>query len=461
MRSLACALALCAVSLAPRVAAAERITAIVVDENTKTSDDTVMLIADVDVGDEFSFDLLQEIKVRLVTSELFKKVDVMSEPFKGGQRITILAHDKHSWIIAPTFYNQPGNRGGGAGFAEANLFGKAKKLLLYAQIATADSFFIGGYVDPSIAGSRFSWQLDTFLRSEEVTEYAIPSSYVDHVSPVRISDMRYLNAGVKVGFSLFRAFSFNIRLRGAHVRWSNATLATGATCADVVHPDDAIAAGQCDDATGRAPEPGADGFDVSTEYIVQLDRRANWYGIRTGSRYKISYETSQSALGSDFDYRYGGVEGFWGSRGHLLGDDNLIIEGKVNIGEDVPMQHEFTNGGVGLRGYRVREFRGDMRAKWSVEYSVPMFTFKSLSFRALGFYDGGYAAYLDRDVAADDFRRYLPDDRTALSPLKNGVGGGVRVYFRSVVVPLLGFDVAYGLESGDTRTYFAVGLTEL
>jgi hypothetical protein len=36
----------------------------------------------------------------------------------------------------------------------------------------------------------------------------------------------------------------------------------------------------------------------------------------------------------------------------------------------------------------------------------------------------------------------------------------VRVFFRSVVVPLFGFDVGYGIEERDLRSYVAVGLTE-
>jgi outer membrane protein assembly factor BamA len=117
---------------------AETIKKIVVAENTKTSYDTVVLIADIEVGDDFSFKLLDEIRVRLVSSELFKSVEVFSEPVPGGIQITILARDKHSWIIAPTFYNQPGNVGVGVGFAEANMWGQNKKLLLYGQIATSD-----------------------------------------------------------------------------------------------------------------------------------------------------------------------------------------------------------------------------------------------------------------------------------------------------------------------------------
>ncbi|MCC7000365.1 MAG: hypothetical protein IT370_37555 [Deltaproteobacteria bacterium] len=52
-------------------------------------------------------------------------------------------------------------------------------------------------------------------------------------------------------------------------------------------------------------------------------------------------------------------------------------------------------------------------------------------------------------------------DDEPLDQLANGVGGGFRIYMRSIVMPLLGVDVGYGLQSGAVNVYFAVGLTEL
>jgi outer membrane protein insertion porin family len=451
------------VGLGPRLADAEKIKEIVVEETSKTTKDTVLLIADVDVGDEFSFALLEEIRVRLVSSDLFTSVELFSEPVPGGVRITILAPEKHSWVVAPTFYNQPGNRGAGFGFAEANVWGENKKLLLYGQYATADSFFIAGYVDPSIRGTPFKWQIDTFLRREDVTEYSIPASLSDTaILPVRTSTLRYLNGGIKFGVNLFRGVSLDVRLRGAHVKFTEARLADGVTCADAVHPDDVSAEAQrCSETNRNAPEPGDEGIDVSSDWSLQIDRWANWYGIHTGFKLRASYEQAEPALGSDFDYWYAGLSGQRGSRGHLLANDNLIVKIGVGFGADIPFQHEYTSGGVGLRGFRNREFRGDFKAKSTVEYSIPMVTIGSLSFRALAFYDTAYTDYLDREIAADTFRRYLPDPASRLGPWRNGFGGGVRVYFRSIVIPLLGFDVGYGLPGGETRTYFAIGLTEL
>jgi hypothetical protein len=217
----------------------------------------------------------------------------------------------------------------------------------------------------------------------------------------------------------------------------------------------------CDEMTRAAPLPGTEGWDVSTEVIVQLDRRANWYGIRTGNRYRLSYERAVPDLGSDFSYSYLTGSAFRGGRGLIFGADNLTFDAMLGFGKDMPFQQEYTTGGVDLRGYSNRQFRGDFTAQTSLEYSVPMFTIMSLSFRALVFYDSAYTGFFDREPTDDAFRNYLPEKDNALGPWKNGVGGGVRIYFRSIVVPLLGFDVGYGLEAGDYQTYFAVGLTEL
>ncbi|MBS1124617.1 MAG: family outer membrane protein, partial [Deltaproteobacteria bacterium] len=142
---------------------AETVREIVVEENTKTTADTVAVIARLEVDDDWNNDMIEVVKARLVSSGLFKDVTVFTEPARdGGVKVHILVKDKHSWVIAPAFYTQPTNIGGGIGFGENNLFGKNQKLLIYGQIATGDSFFIGAWVIPAIGGTRFSAQFDTY-----------------------------------------------------------------------------------------------------------------------------------------------------------------------------------------------------------------------------------------------------------------------------------------------------------
>jgi outer membrane protein insertion porin family len=429
-------------------AQAEPIRAIEVFENTKTRSETVILIAGVEKGDDIGVTDVGEIEARLVDSGLFKDVEVFTQPMSGGVKLIIIARDKHSWVIAPTVYNQPTNKGAGVGFGENNLFGENKKLLLYGQVATGDSFFIGAYVDPSIAGTRWKWQADVFLRRERVIEYTGPQELVGELDEVRKSKLNYLNTGLKFGFELFRSASLEARGRGAYVSYDDVELVETATI-DQVDPD--LMPGD------PIPAPGAEGWDFSYEIILGLDRRANWYGISHGDQYRLTYERTIPGI-SDFEYWYSSFR-FLRARKYFE-RHNLIVKGMVGYGDNLPFQQEYSSGGTDLRGYKNRQLRGDFKTAGNVEYSVPLFTIAGVALRALAFYDVSYTAFLDPGNPAAQ-RHYLPSHgELGLAPLKNSVGLGTRVYMRQIVLPLLGLDIGYGLERGELEIYFAVGLTD-
>ncbi len=435
-------------------AQARRINAIDVLENTKTNDDTVILIAGISVGDDFSDADLTTIENRLISSELFKDVNVQAIPEGDGVRVIINAKDKHSWVIAPTVYLQPGNKGGGFGFGENNLFGANKKLLLYGQVATADSMFIAGLLDPAIGGSRFFFRGDVFIRREIVTEYGPHGKDFGNESGVRDSTMWYLNGGILLGVNFMRGLSLDGRLRGAKVFYEDAELHSGVDPSEVFQ-----VAGE------PIKPPSSDGYDVSTEGKLTYDRRANYYGVTHGDMFQLAYEHSLTALGSDFDYWVGSARAIIARR--ILSEHNLVIKTKYAQGENLPFQQEFTAGGVDLRGFVNRQFRGDHQARATVEYSVPLFKAGSVAFRGLAFSDNAITWFdkyeQSKKVGDDATRNYVQwhGDNEPLDQLANGVGGGFRIYMRSIVMPLLGVDVGYGLQSGAVNVYFAVGLTEL
>lgn len=449
MRALALAVLL--VVATTSAARADRIRAIDVVENTKTSDETVILIAGIEKGDKWDMSMIDSIKIDLVSSGLFKFVDVYSTPVHRGVKVTIIARDKHSWVIAPTVYNQPTNKGAGIGFGENNLFGENKKLLLYGQVATGDSFFIGAYVDPSIKGTRWKWQYDVFLRRERVIEYTVPQSIDGEIRPARQSKINYLNSGAKIGINLFRGASLDLRLRGARVFYDDVVLADpNATVADVTDDPSATA--------DNLPAPGKEGWDVSTEVILQYDRRANWYGISSGDKYRVTFERALTGLGSDFDYWYSWWS--WQRARKYFSRHNLITKASFVYGHNVPFQQEFTSGGTDLRGYKNRALRGNLRAAAKAEYSVPFFTIKGFALRGLAFWDTTYTRWFRSRDNLD--RNFLPNHDTGsrLAGFKNSVGLGTRIYLRQVVLPLLGLDIGYGLENRAKEIYFAVGLTD-
>lgn len=421
---------------------------IVVVGNSKTDTDTVILISKVDVGDDWSVERQKEVERELESCGLFKEITVYWSNVEGGVQIHLLVKDKHSWIIAPAFYTQPTNVGGGLGFGENNLFGQNQKLVLYGQIATGDTFFIGAWVIPSLGGTRFYAQLDTFLKSQRNIEYASPDGYIDgaEAKAVRESRMHYLNGGVKLGIELVRGFKIDSRFRAAKVSFQDVKLAEGATEADVGVAD------------GMAiPAPGGEGWDISNEWTASIDRRANYHGIQTGYRVGVSFERAIESL-SDFKYTLTGLSLYRAKQ--VFERHNFIVKASVNYGRDVPFQQEYSIGGPSMRGYINSQFRGDFKALANIEYSVPLITIKGVSMRGLAFFDSGYTTFLrTRPVEAQ--RHYLPGaEARGTGPFKNSVGLGTRLNVRQIVLPLLGLDFGYGLEARDFQIYLAVGLTD-
>ncbi|HEX2691407.1 MAG TPA: BamA/TamA family outer membrane protein, partial [Kofleriaceae bacterium] len=339
-----------------RIAAADPIRDIVVEGNTKTTTDTVELIAKIEVGDDWTSDMLDRIKADLVSSGLFKEVDGFWEACgptttprcdQAGVRVHLTVRDKHSWVIAPAFYNQPTNTGGGIGFGENNLFGENQKLLLYGQIATGDSFFIGAWVIPAIGGTRFYAQFDTYLKTARVIEYAPPTSYTDNPAAVRQSRMNYLNGGFKLGIELFRGIKLDARLRGAHVSYQDVHALTNDLSQITLDPTADL---------NHPPRPGKEGWDVSNELGLTIDRRADWYGVQSGYKYQTSLEYAVQGLGSDFHYYLWNLSLYRAVQ--VLDRHNLVAKAAINVGHDLPFQQEFTMGGTSMRGYINNQFRG-------------------------------------------------------------------------------------------------------
>jgi outer membrane protein assembly factor BamA len=431
-----------------REASATPIADISVEDNRKTTSETVELIARIEPGDEWSPEDLDQVTERLKNSGLFSDVRVYTEDVAGGIRVHLIVKDKHSWVIAPAVYDQPTNKGGGIGFGENNLFGKNQKVLLYGQVATGDSFFVGAFVDPSLFGTRLRLQYDVYLASSRVIEYAPPHAWIDDPQPLRISRLDYLNTGLKLGARLFDKTFFDVRLRGAHVSYTDVKLADGATLSQVTTDPTATA----------PPAPGQRGWDVSAEYFLGVDTRASWQGISAGHKLVAMFEQSVKSLGSDFTYWDATISAERATR--VLETHDLVLRGLFGIGHDLPFEQEFTSGGTSMRGYLNQQLRGDLQLAGTAEYSVPLFDTHGLAVRGLAFWDTTYTTFVDKQTG-DTFRNYLPgSEARGLSPFKNSVGLGTRLYLQQIVLPLLGLDFGYGVERGDFEIYLAIGLTD-
>ena len=449
----------------------EEIKGFIVEDNEKTDADTVIYISGLDKGDTFTATDAKIAKDKLVSCGLFKSVEVGWKMVPGGVKVILRVKDKHSWIIAPAYYNQPTNQGGGVGFGENNLFGQNQKLLLYGQIATGDSFFIGAWVLPSIANTRWYAQFDTFLKSARNIEYAAPDAYLKisdtdtHGSnpiAVRESRIHYLNGGVKLGIELFRGLKIDGRFRAAKVSYvTEDTKLSEPTDGKMPVLGTDVDADPTDPMMKRPVKPGGEGWDVSTEYTMTLDRRANYYGIQTGYKVGVSFEKS---IAGDFDYWLAGMSIYKAKK--ILEHHNLVGKFFSGYGHNLPFQQEYQTGGTSMRGWLNSQFRGNLKVSGTVEYSLPILpTIYGLSIRGLVFWDSAYTTFTkdtdDPQRQADAKRNYLPNsDVRGLEPFKNSVGVGTRFYLRQIVLPLLGLDVGYGLEARDVQIYLAIGLTD-
>jgi outer membrane protein assembly factor BamA len=411
--------------------------------NSKLTERTLAWLLHVEVGDLVGPEELPHLEQALVTAELFKSVAISYVLEGDGVIVVATLDDKLSWLVAPTLYLLPNNRAFGFGFAENNLFGEDKKILLYGQVGTTNSFFFGTYLDPQVRGTKFSLRFDLYLKRQVGYEYLNPASDGGSKAISRISTQTYLDGGILAGYAPVWWLVTDLRLRTAWVQFRDS------------HADDA--------AQTPLPVPERDGWDTTWEIRVTADRRKHRLGLTWGPFANLFLEASQPGL-SSYAYADALLKGSYAVR--LFGDleHELEVKGAAEVGWHLPFQQEFTLGGVGdLRGYSTDQFRGDVRAIARAEYSVPLtkFSLSSLglfSLRALGFWDTGVAAF--RYTEGNTMRNYLPGTE-GNSWARNAVGGGVRIYINSVVLPLLGFDVGYGLEAHSPAFFFEVGLTDL
>jgi outer membrane protein assembly factor BamA len=460
----------------------QKIRQIRVFENTRTDSATVIELAAVAEGDEFTPDQLAVLKKRLIHAGLFSDVNVYYEPYADGIRLTIIAHDKFAWFVAPTFSAARGNVGGGLAFGHTNLFGRNKRLLAYGGAFTADSRLLVAYQDPSISGSRMFARVDVGLVRSKIDEFNLDLSNSENLNNPQLfrkTPVWQSGGGLQLGINLPGDLRASFYYRVQDIRYEKAC--TTPSCSD-----DAIAS----TAPLVAPamqmlidQPGPDGIMANLHLELAYDSFVNLWGVKTGSSIGGWYEIADRLLGSDFHYWKVGGGARHGLR--FFEEHNLLFRGGFALGSGLPFTEEMEAGGGGLRGFNYREFRGDTSIDGHIEYFIPIVWAWQMALRGLVFYDSqavwfrhienrttltpGGTYRVDHDDGT--YRTYLPElDANGLlhAPSQgldrdhwhNGVGSGLRLYLKAINIPLLGFDFGYGIESREVRFYVALGLTD-
>lgn len=409
-----------------------RIAGFAVRGDSKVTPKTLGYLAHVEVGGHVGEHDIPRLEQALISSELFKTAKVTLEP-SGDGAVTVVAtlDDKHSWIAAPTVFALPGNKAFGVGYAENNFQGTAQKFLLYGQIGTRTSLLFCTFLDPSWHGSKLTWRADIYSFRRFIDEYENPRDDPGSFAVQRTTQTTYLGAGALVGYNFLWWLVGDLRLRGAYVYFRDAEDAAG----------------------NKVALPEKDGWDFTLQMHLTLDRRHHRYGVTWGPYVQLDLEPSVPLI-DQYGYQLMQLRAYYSWK--LFEEHELELRGHVNAGRHMPLHEEFTIGGTpDLRGYDLDQFRGDTRLAARAEYSVPLFKYRFLAFRGLGFYDIAYAGF--HNPRAD--RDYLPN-QLAGGYTRSDVGLGLRIYLNNIVLPLLGLDFGWGLEARAPEVYFEVGLTD-
>ena len=421
-----------------------RVSEVTVRDNEKTTAGTVRGIAGISVGEELTEEKLAEATRRLNASGLFKEVVVTPRARPNGTvAVEISVRDKISWVIAPTFSLSSSNIGGGVLYAENNLFGENKKLLIAAQLTSAESGIYIGFLNSNI----FNWYplsltMEALYKRDRTDEYAPDASEEDPPLERRTTVLSY---GGGIGFVLNWFDVVKTAARYRYLRVSNH------------NPED--------NPYGPAFDPGPSRADANLRLSISYDTLRDLGPIQEGGLFELGYEGSSPAWASD--YRYSELGATFKRSLRLFQSHNLRLRASAHLGFDTPFHAELVAGGNNLRGFLYREFRGDTRFAGSGEYHFPLFKIDPIAIRGVAFYDTALTYFRDipPDLVRVDYsghvvRRYLPDQLGGpkLHDWGNGIGAGIRLYMSNIVLPLLGIDGGYAINSGAFRVYLVVGI---
>ena len=436
-----------------------------VEENSRTQSNTIEYVSGLHVGQVISAPIVEEATVRLYSTGLFKDVSITCEapsPRNAGKgvRVVIRAKDKFPWVVAPIFSYQGRNYGGGAAFAHNNLLGRGIKLLLYGDYTTAEKMLLAVWIDPSIRNTPFYYRLDAILRRDTIVEYA--RGHLARPRLERQTNLDTVGFGVQVGVTLARRFHIDVRLK-AYYDWTRTPECFNTTNANGYGTSDVVAS------QGSCRAPSSSGWDNTITTSMGWDSRSKVNGVQKGLQLSLTWQYGPRWLGDRWDYHLLDLTGVYAFR--FFKEHNLLLRWGGDLDFSPPFKQEVEVGAIDytLRGSLYRQFRGDTSAHASVEYLVPLFTVLGLSVRGIGFYDTNLTWF--RNLPAQTgvssrlvtygsgFRDYLPDTPSGVvrQSWNNGVGIGIRMYLRGVVLPLIGFDVAYGIEPNTFRYYLAIG----
>lgn len=398
-------------------AEASRITLLQVTGNKKTKSNVIREMSGLSVGDELTEKLLKEAREKILSSGLFESVEISKEVSRDSAsvRLNIRVLEKMSWFIAPTLQSSENSLSGGFVFGESNLFGYNKKALVFADYGPSAKRFVTAYRDPSLMNSQFTLALDTVVKQERIIDY------INRQEGRRVELLEF-GANFLPGYRWSPKFVSSV---GFYYRRVDEDL-----------KEERIAL--------NLPNPALADEDRDIAIVVRFeyDNTINHNGLQGGAKISLESSLSDNRFYSDFDYAKQELRFF---NGIIFGNREYNWQNSmsVQLAQNPPHYREYTSGGRNLRGYIEKQFRGDTKYAFSETFLYPIHHFDRFILRGALFYDSHVIYLKDQKFSKDDW--------------KNGIGGGLRLYMKGVVIPLIGFDAGWGIEDRTYGTYLNIG----
>jgi outer membrane protein assembly factor BamA len=441
------------------------ITEIKIVDNTKTDRNTVEYLAHVRVGEILTPELVEQVRQNLLSVGLFKDVGISWEPASGaGVRLVISAKDKLSWIVAPIFQYTSGsspNYGGGIAYANSNAFGANKKFLAFADYTTTEKMLLLVWLDPQIRNTPFYYRVDGIVRGDLVREYA--AGYTNSPRIERETHLDTFGAAALLGVNFARKWHLDLRLK-IFYDYVHDPVCYNTTNKDQSGTPDVVA-----DQGGSCVQPSPSSWDNTWTVDFGYDGRSKVFGVLHGLKVHFAYQYGPTWMGDATTYHLFTLDGMYAWR--FFKEHNLLLKLGADVFLDPPLKQEVETGGINMRGFLFRQYRGDTDVRLTLEYILPLFELRGLATRLAAFYDTNLTWFrslppqttpTSRFVVRDNgYRAFLPDTPSGVvrDSWHNGVGLGLRFFLKGVVLPLIGLDVAYGFESTDVQVYLSLGST--
>ena len=372
----------------------------------RTREEVVYDLIPAETGDSLSAELLEEIRVALVDSDLFAAVDVSTDEADAtGETVDIVVVLDEKWTLVPIPFLSTGGgtTAGGLILIESNLFGRNKQLISAGFIGTngASGFF--GYVDPAVFQSKWTTSVSANAGASE-EERLLPDE-----TTLREYEINSRGFGLSVGYNFTDDIAARVGLD--YAAW------------DIDNDEPA-------DADLEALE---DGDFFQPEVQIEWDATQPIDVLRVGPRAEVAgrlvtLDSSWEVTG-ELDWAFPVARThrvrFLASGGY--GDTAFLAEEIISVSD----------------GYRTLPFQTIAADRWGSVSSFYDFPVLSQDWGALvlspfwelGMYDTDYI-----------------DTQTFY-----GFGGGLRVFIRQVAIPALGLNVGYNLEEGVTAFSFTIG----